>query len=47
VAGIPAVSVPAGTDRDGLPIGLQIMAKRFDEARMLAFAQYVMGLNVQ
>jgi aspartyl-tRNA(Asn)/glutamyl-tRNA(Gln) amidotransferase subunit A len=47
VAGIPAISVPAGTDRDGLPIGLQIMAKRFDEARMLAFAQYVMGLNVQ
>jgi aspartyl-tRNA(Asn)/glutamyl-tRNA(Gln) amidotransferase subunit A len=45
VAGIPAISVPAGTDRDGLPIGLQIMAKRFDEARMLAFAQYVMGLN--
>jgi aspartyl-tRNA(Asn)/glutamyl-tRNA(Gln) amidotransferase subunit A len=47
VAGIPAISVPAGTDRDGLPIGLQIMAKRFDEARMLAFAQYVMGLNAQ
>jgi aspartyl-tRNA(Asn)/glutamyl-tRNA(Gln) amidotransferase subunit A len=45
VAGIPAISVPTGTDRDGLPIGLQIMAKRFDEARMLAFAQYVMELN--
>jgi aspartyl-tRNA(Asn)/glutamyl-tRNA(Gln) amidotransferase subunit A len=45
VAGIPAISIPAGTDRDGLPIGLQIMAKRFDEARMLAFAQYVIGLN--
>ncbi len=47
VAGIPAISVPAGTDRDGLPIGLQIMAKRFDEARMLAFAQHVMGLNAE
>ncbi len=45
VAGIPAISVPAGTDHNGLPIGLQIMAKRFDEARMLAFAQYLMGLN--
>jgi len=45
VAGIPAISIPAGTDRDGLPIGLQIMAKRFDEARMLAFAQYLMALN--
>ncbi|HEX8529097.1 MAG TPA: Asp-tRNA(Asn)/Glu-tRNA(Gln) amidotransferase subunit GatA, partial [Cytophagales bacterium] len=47
VAGIPAISVPVGTDQDGLPIGLQIMARRFDEARMLAFAQYVMGLNGQ
>jgi aspartyl-tRNA(Asn)/glutamyl-tRNA(Gln) amidotransferase subunit A len=42
VAGIPAISIPAGTDRQGLPIGLQIMANRFDEARMLAFAQYLM-----
>ena len=30
-AGIPAISVPCGFTQDGLPIGLQIMAKRFDE----------------
>ena len=27
----PAISVPCGFSQDGLPIGLQIMAKRFDE----------------
>ena len=30
-AGVPAISVPCGFTRDGLPLGLQIMAKRFDE----------------
>ena len=30
-AGVPAISVPCGFSHDGLPIGLQIMAKRFDE----------------
>ena len=31
LAGIPAISVPCGLSRDALPIGLQIMAKPFDE----------------
>jgi Asp-tRNA(Asn)/Glu-tRNA(Gln) amidotransferase A subunit family amidase len=31
IAGIPAISIPCGFSQDGLPIGLQIMAKRFDE----------------
>ena len=31
VSGVPAVSVPCGFTQTGLPIGLQIMAKRFDE----------------
>jgi len=30
-ASVPAISVPCGFSHDGLPIGLQIMAKRFDE----------------
>jgi aspartyl-tRNA(Asn)/glutamyl-tRNA(Gln) amidotransferase subunit A len=29
------MSVPCGTTRDGLPIGVQIMAKHFDESTML------------
>jgi aspartyl-tRNA(Asn)/glutamyl-tRNA(Gln) amidotransferase subunit A len=35
LAGICGMSVPCGTTRDGLPIGVQIMAKHFDEATML------------
>lgn len=31
MAGIPAISVPCGFSADGLPIGLQMMAKPFDE----------------
>ena len=30
-AGVPAISVPCGFTQDGLPLGLQIVAKRFDE----------------
>ncbi len=35
LAGICGMSVPCGTTKDGLPIGVQIMAKHFDEATML------------
>ncbi|MFH0764451.1 MAG: Asp-tRNA(Asn)/Glu-tRNA(Gln) amidotransferase subunit GatA [Candidatus Omnitrophota bacterium] len=31
LAGIPGMSVPCGFSKDGLPIGLQILAKPFDE----------------
>lgn len=42
VAGIPAVSVPCGRDKEGLPVGLQIMANFFEESKMLAFARFLM-----
>jgi aspartyl-tRNA(Asn)/glutamyl-tRNA(Gln) amidotransferase subunit A len=35
MAGICGMSVPGGTTKDGLPIGVQIMAKHFDDATML------------
>ena len=38
IAGIPAISVPSGFTGDGLPVGLQIMAKRFDEATVFRAA---------
>ena len=38
LAGVPAVSVPGGLDADGLPLGLQVMARPFDEATMFAVA---------
>ena len=41
LAGVCGVSVPCGTTMDGLPIGVQIMGKHFDEATMLRVAQAV------
>jgi aspartyl-tRNA(Asn)/glutamyl-tRNA(Gln) amidotransferase subunit A len=38
VFGIPAISVPCGFNRVGLPIGLQIIGPRLGEARVLALA---------
>lgn len=38
LTGHPALSQPCGFDRDGLPIGLQVVAKRFDEAAMFRVA---------
>jgi aspartyl-tRNA(Asn)/glutamyl-tRNA(Gln) amidotransferase subunit A len=35
LAGICGVSVPCGTTSDGLPIGVQIMGRHFDEATVL------------
>jgi aspartyl-tRNA(Asn)/glutamyl-tRNA(Gln) amidotransferase subunit A len=41
LAGICGVSVPCGTTKDGLPIGVQVMGKHFDEGTMLRVAQAV------
>jgi aspartyl-tRNA(Asn)/glutamyl-tRNA(Gln) amidotransferase subunit A len=38
LAGVPAISVPCGVDRDGLPIGMQVIGKHFDEATILRVA---------
>jgi aspartyl-tRNA(Asn)/glutamyl-tRNA(Gln) amidotransferase subunit A len=35
LAGVPGITVPCGNSRDGLPIGLQILGKHFDEATVL------------
>jgi aspartyl-tRNA(Asn)/glutamyl-tRNA(Gln) amidotransferase subunit A len=36
LAGVPAASVPCGLDANGLPLGLQIITRSFDEATMFA-----------
>jgi aspartyl-tRNA(Asn)/glutamyl-tRNA(Gln) amidotransferase subunit A len=38
LAGIPGISVPCGTTKESLPIGLQILGKHFDEATILRVA---------
>lgn len=35
LAGIPAISVPSGKDRNGLPFGIQVMGRKFDEEGLL------------
>ncbi len=38
IAGIPAISVPCGTDKSGMPIGFSLSAKRFDDAKLVGAA---------
>jgi aspartyl-tRNA(Asn)/glutamyl-tRNA(Gln) amidotransferase subunit A len=42
VSGIPAISIPNGTDTQNLPIGLQIMTDVFKEGELYSFADYLM-----
>ncbi|MBL0129315.1 MAG: Asp-tRNA(Asn)/Glu-tRNA(Gln) amidotransferase subunit GatA [Flavobacteriales bacterium] len=39
LAGVPAISLPTGTHSNGLPFGMHVMAKPFDEGRLLAAAK--------
>jgi len=38
LAGLPGISLPAGLSADGLPLGLQLLAKNFDEETLFAAA---------
>ena len=44
-SGHPALSLPCGQDRDGLPIGLQLVGARWSEARLLGIARAIEPLT--
>ncbi len=41
LAGVPAISVPCGRDAKGLPIGIQVVGKHFDEATVLKVGDFL------
>ncbi len=43
LAGVPGISVPCGQTQSGLPIGLQILGRHFDESTVLRVAAAVEG----
>ena len=45
LAGLPAISIPAGIDSKGYPLGLQIIGKAFDEQNIFNIA-YTMEKHI-
>ncbi|HEY5029988.1 MAG TPA: amidase family protein, partial [Candidatus Angelobacter sp.] len=41
LVGIPSISVPCGNTKTGLPIGLQVLGRHFDESTVLRVAAAV------
>lgn len=39
LAGIPGLNIPSGKNKDGLPIGLQILTNHFEEEKLFSFAK--------
>ncbi|WP_419801797.1 Asp-tRNA(Asn)/Glu-tRNA(Gln) amidotransferase subunit GatA [Mucilaginibacter sp.] len=44
LAGVPAISLPMGNNKKGLPLGLQLLAPAFAEADLLNFSEYFLKL---
>jgi aspartyl-tRNA(Asn)/glutamyl-tRNA(Gln) amidotransferase subunit A len=43
VAGVPAIALPCGTDKQGLPIGLQVVADDFEESKLFDFSNSILN----
>jgi aspartyl-tRNA(Asn)/glutamyl-tRNA(Gln) amidotransferase subunit A len=42
ITGLPAISLPLGRHSNGLPFGIQLMGRKYDELTLLAFSKYLM-----
>jgi len=45
LSGNPAISLPLGKTKEGLPFGLQVMAGRYEEDKMFQFSHYLEQLS--
>jgi aspartyl-tRNA(Asn)/glutamyl-tRNA(Gln) amidotransferase subunit A len=45
LAGVPAISLPTGTHSNGMPFGMQLMARPFEEAQLLSASQHLFMNN--
>jgi len=41
MAGLPGISIPAGLDAQGLPLGLQLIGQPFDEETLFSLGQVI------
>ncbi|MGZ4048175.1 MAG: amidase family protein, partial [Bacteroidia bacterium] len=42
ITGLPAISLPAGNNSNGLPFGVQLVGKNFSDSDLLTFSNYLM-----
>lgn len=42
ITGMPAISLPMGKHSNGLPFGLQLIGRKFEESKMFAFSRYLL-----
>jgi Asp-tRNA(Asn)/Glu-tRNA(Gln) amidotransferase A subunit family amidase len=47
IVGVPAISIPAPDLVDGLPVGLQLVGRRWQDARLLDVAEHLEGLGAR
>ena len=43
ITGMPAISIPLGKHSNGLPTGLQLIGRKFEESKMLAFSKHLIN----